>query len=197
MAKTIEVDEEQLLQDKKLRDTVATMMRHPKAKLLVQEAHKMVDPNAVTPDLDQAKIAYEPVQELSKKFDEFVAETKKEKTEREAADKLAKLNTDYEKGRSGLKAQKWTDDGIKKLEEFMEQKGILDHEIAAAAFEKLHPPQTPVVPGGSGAWNFMEMPTDGADADLKKLIESKGENNLLIDKMAHDAINEVRGQPRR
>lgn len=196
MGKKIEVDEEQLLFDTKLRNTVASMMKHPKAKLLVQEAHKMVDPEAITPDLDNAKIAQEPVKQLAEKFDAFVAETKKDKEEREKAEKLAKLNDNFENGRKMLKAQKWTEDGIKKLEEFMEQNGIINHEVAAAAFEKLHPPATPVVPSSTGSWNFLELQPDG-DADLKKLIESKGENSSLLDKMANDAISEVRGQPRR
>lgn len=196
MGKKVEIDEEQLLFDQKLRNTVASMMKHPKAKLLVQEAHKMVDPEAVTPDLEAAELAQEPVKKLSEKFDAFVADTKKEKEEREKAEKLAALNSNFETGRKMLKSQKWTDDGIKKLEEFMEQNGIISHEVAAAAFEKLHPPPAPVMPGGTGSWNFLELQPDG-DADLKKLIESKGENSSLLDKMAHDAISEVRGNPRR
>ncbi len=78
----------------------------------------------------------------------------------------------------------------------MEDKGILDADIAAAYFEKQHPPQAPVTPGGSGAWNFMDMPADG-DADLKKLVETKGESEQLIQKMAIDALNDVRGASRR
>ena len=195
--KVIEVDEEDLLRDQTLRSTLSKIMSNPKGKLLVQQAHKLVDPNAVTPELDNAKIQAEPVLELQKKFDDFVEATKVEKAEQEKNAKLAKLNSDYEAGRSALKSQKWTDDGIKKLEEFMEQKGILDHEIAALAFERLHPPQIPVTPGGSGAWNFMEVPTDDSGDYVKKLIESKGENAPLIDKAVNEAINEVRGQPRR
>ena len=197
MGKMVEVDEEQLLMDQQLRRTVQNILKHPKAKLLVQEAHKLADPNAPTPDLDTAKALNEPVLQLQKKFDEFVEKTEKDKAESEKNAKIAKLQSDYEAGRSMLRSQKWTDDGIKKLEEFMEQKGILDHEIAAAAFEKLHPPQTPVMPGGTGAWNFMEMANPDADADLKKLIETKGENSTLVDKMAFDAISELRGTSRR
>jgi len=150
----------------------------------------------VTPALDAYKAQNEPIQEVKKQLSEFMEAQKTEKADREKAEKLAKLNSDFESGRKSLKSQKWTDDGIKKLEEFMEQKGILDHEIAAAAFEKLHPPQTPVVPGGNGSWNFFDAPVDG-DADIKKLIESKGENTALVDKMAHEAIMETRGQTRR
>lgn len=195
MAK-VEVDEVELLNSRQLRDTVSKILNHPKAGPLVEEALKMVDPNAKTPRLDAVKIQNEPLEAMEKKFNDFVAETKKEKTEREDRERVAKLTANFEAGRTQLRQAKWTDDGIKKLEEFMEAKGIIDHEIAAAAFEKLHPPATPVMPGGTGAWNFLEMPSDG-DADLKKLIESKGENNSLLDKMAHDALNEVRGQPRR
>ena len=42
----------------------------------------------------------------------------------------------------------------------------------------------------------MENVNDG-EKDLKALIDSKGENNVLIDKMAREALFEVRGQTRR
>ena len=195
--KTVEVDEEDLVRSEQLRNTLGAIMRNPKAKLLAQQAHKLVDPNAITPELDAATAQNDSISGAEKKINEFIAAQEKRDADKAEADRLAKLNSDFESGRRSLKSQKWTDDGIKKLEEFMEQKGILDHEIAAAAFEKLHPPPTPVTPGGSGSWNFLDLPTEGADADLQKLIESKGENSALIDKMAHEAINEVRGQSRR
>ena len=196
MGKMVEVDEEQLLRDQQLRETVGRIAKHPKASLMVQEALKLVDPNAATPGLDAMREIQAPIVELQKKFDDFVTETKKEKEDRLAAEKQARLAADWEAGRKALRADKWTDDGIKKLEEFMEQKGILDHDIARAAFEKMHPPPAPVTPGGSGSWNFMEAPAEG-DVDLKKLIESRGENDTVLNKMVNDALAEVRGTARR
>ena len=192
MAKVnIEVDEEELVRNQKLRNTLAAMTKHPKAALLVEEAYKLVEPNAVTPALDAHKAQNEPIQAVQKQLSEFLEAQKAEKAEREKNEKLARLNADFDAGRKSLKGQKWTDDGIKKLEEFMEQKGILDHEIAAAAFEKLHPPQTPVTPNGSGSWNFLDVPKEGDD-DIKALIASRGENEGLLRKMSNEALMEVR-----
>ena len=78
----------------------------------------------------------------------------------------------------------------------MKEKGIVDPLIAAAYVEKMLPPQLPATPSGGTSWNFIEGVQDG-EADLKKLIESKGNYEPLIDKMAHEALSEVRGQVRR
>ena len=74
--------------------------------------------------------------------------------------------------------------------------GHLDPLDAAAIVEKSMPPQAPVTPGGSGAWNFMDTPNEG-EVDLKKMIETKGAQDRIPEKMAWDAINEMRGTPRR
>ena len=193
----IEVDEEELQRNQQLRRTLSAIMAHPQGKILAQKAHKLVDPNAVTPELDASEAVNVPVQAIEKKFNDFVAKTEKEQADREEKARMDRLTSEWKAGQASLLAQKWTPDGIKKLEEFMEQKGIVDHEIAAAAFEKLHPPQTPVMPGGTGAWNFLELPTDDTGEYVKKLIDSKGKNNIAVDNAAHAALNEVRGQPRR
>jgi hypothetical protein len=74
----------------------------------------------------------------------------------------------------------------------MDAKGILDPEDAALIFERDNPPPPPAMPGGSGPWNFMEPSPESGD-DIKKLIESKGENGLLLDKMVREGLAEVRG----
>lgn len=192
----IEVDEEQLIADRKLRGYVTALMANPKAKVKVQEAMKIVDPNAPTPELDQATAANEPVLALQKKFDDFVAETKTEKAEREKREKIDALNTNVKSGLQALRREGWTEEGIKAVEKIMEDQGILDPEIAAAYYEKKNPPPAPMTPGGTGAWNFMDMPSEGP-TDLKKLIETRGESDLVINKLANDALNEVRGLPSR
>jgi hypothetical protein len=196
MPKMVEIDEVELLQSQKLRDTVAKIMAHPEAALKVEEAYKMVDPKAVTPRLDQAKVAKEPVEAVQKQLDDLKASIAKEQSERADAAKRSELLASVQSGLARLRANGWTDDGIKGVEKIMEEKGILDADIAAAYFEKMHPPQSPVTPGGNSAWNFMDQAPDG-DADLKKLVETKGEHEGLIQKMAFDALNEVRGGSRR
>lgn len=196
MAKIVEVDEEQLIADRKLRGYVSALMGNPKAKLKVQEAMKIVDPNAQTPELDQQSTINEPVKALADRFEAFVNETKTEKAEREKAEKLGAIDTRMKAGLQQLRRDGWTEEGVKAVEKIMEDQGILDPEIAAAYYEKKNPPPAPMTPGGTGAWNFMELPSDGS-ADLKKLIETRGESDLVINKLANDALNEVRGISRR
>ena len=196
MPKMIEIDEEQFVKDTKLRETVAKIMSNPDAALKVEEALKMVDPAARTPRLDQAKVVQEPVAALRKEIDDLKAANDKSNSDRVAAEARARLHEGVQSGLNDLRRAGWTDDGIKGVEKIMEEKGILDPAVAAAFFEKQHPPQTPVKPGGSGAWNFMDMPAEGDD-DLKKLVETKGQNEGLTQKMAIDALNEVRGTSRR
>lgn len=196
MAKIVEITEEELLTHRQLQSVVGKIMSNPKAALLVEQARKLVDPNAPTPRIEQDKLLNEPVEAIKKEFEDFKKQQAEEKAEFEKKTRLEALNGTVTAGLAKLRRDGWTDDGIKEIEKLMEEKGILDPEIAAAYHEKMHPPQTPLTPGGSGAWNFMELPTDG-DADLKKLIETKGESPGLLDKMARDALNEVRGQSRR
>lgn len=195
MGKLVEVDEEQLLRDKNLRAQVERIMANTDARLLVEQAAKIVDKDAKTPLLDQRKVVEEPVSKIEKKLDEFIAAQNKDREEREAKAKREEINTQVSAGIARLRAAGWTDDGIKGVEKIMEEKGILDADIAAAYFEKQHPPQAPVKSGGTGAWNFLDQAPDG-DADLKKLVENRGQSEGLIDKMAMDALAEIRGSRR-
>ena len=192
MTKTIEVDETEFLRSEELRKTVEKMLAHPKARRKILEARKEFDPAAVIPELDQAKPTEDALAALSKQIEDLKKDSTEKDTQREQDRRLEDLNTRFAAGRAALKKQKWTEDGIKALEELMEKNGIVDHEIGVAYFETLHPPQTPVTPnGGSGSWNFLDVPKEGDD-DIKSLIASKGENEPLLRKMTNEALMEVR-----
>lgn len=196
MSKTVEISEEDFIRDQTLRNTVAKLKSDPKAWALVEQAAKIIDPKAPTPTLDQMRQQTEPLEALRKEIEDFKANAAKEKADRETSEKLSQLERNRSSGIAKLRAQGWTDDGIKGIEEIMEKKGVLDPEDAAAIFEKLHPPQAPVTPSGSGSWNFMALADDTA-TDIKKLVESKGESEQLVQKMAIDALNDIRGASRR
>ena len=192
----VEIDEAELRRYHMLGKTVQTILANPKAKRLVQQAHKLVDPNAVTPELDQEQVIQEPISNVEKKLDAFIEETKKEREEREKNERIAALKNKHTDGIAALRRQGWTDDGIAGVEKLMEEKGLLDPLDAAAIYEKAHPPQMPATPSGSTAWNFAEGIGDD-QADIKKLLETKGQNDLVVEKMANSVLNEVRAQSRR
>lgn len=189
----VELDEMEVARLRQIEQVAGKMMRDPKAKKLLEMAHKQVDPNAITPALDQERQIQEPVNAALERVKDLEAKLQTERDEREKAEKLSVLNKTINDGFAELRKQGWQEDGIKAVDALMQEKGILDPTIAAAYIEKTMPPQQPATPSGSGMWNFVGGIQDG-EADLKKLIDSKGEYEPLIDKMAHDALNEFRGR---
>lgn len=192
---TVEVDEEQVRRDNALRVTVSKILAKPESKALMEQAYKLVDPNAVTPELDARKIVDDRVGKTEATVAELRQQIADDKAAREQADRMSQLDAKVEKSFSRLRQQGVTEEGIAGVKKIMEDEGIVNPEIAWAHFEKLHPPQNPVAPN-TGSWNFLDQPAEGAD-DLKKLIETRGESNQLVDKMAFEALNEVRGVSRR
>ncbi len=193
---TVEVDEEEVRQNHRLRQTIATLMADPDTKLSLQKLVKKKFPTASTPELDAAEAVEAKQGSVSKEIDELKAQIAKDKQERDDRERLTKLNSDFEGGFERLRQAGWQKDGIDAVRKVMEEKGILDHDIAVAYIEKLHPPQSPLTPGGQGAWNFMDQVADD-ETDLKKMIETKGENGPLLDKLVRETLNDVRGNPPR
>lgn len=192
----LEIDEEEARRLATLDNAVRTIWANPEARKLVQQAQKLVDPKARTPDLDQEQAVLKPVSELSKKVDDFIEAQKAAAAEAAKNTKLGELKRLRDDGFAELRRQKYTDKGLEAIEKLMDEKGILDPLDAAAIFDKSNPPMAVMTPGGSSAWNFTALPAEGAD-NLKKLIETKGNNDLISEAMAWDAINEVRGASRR
>jgi hypothetical protein len=192
----IEVDEEEFKTLGRIRETVAKIAKDPEGKLLLQKAHKKVDPNAVTPDLDETEKLTATTSEWEKKFNELQTKIDTDKAEREKNEKLASLNAKMEAGRKALRDAGWTKEGIEGVEKLMEEKGILDHEIAAAYVERQNPPQEVMSPRAFGGFNFVEQPKDD-DAFLKALLDSKGDDDNAVLKAAVDAVGEMRHGARR
>lgn len=193
---TIEVDESEFASLKRVRDTVAKIANTPEAKKLLQKAHKLVDPNAVTPELDADEQKATANSEWEKKFNDLQAKFDADKAEREKNDNLAKLNSKFEAGRQALREQRYTPEGIQAVEKFMEERGIPDHLVAAAYLEKQNPPQEVMNPRAFGSFNFVEPPKDD-DAFLKALLDSKGDDDSAVLKAAVDAVADIRGNARR
>ena len=191
-----EIDEVELLRLKKQDATVHALMGNPKAKKKIFEAYKAVNPDVKIPEMEEAEAALAPVTELQKSVDALQKQIADDKAEREKQTSLSALNGNIESGLSKLRRAGWTDEGLGEVKKLMDERGILDPEIAAAYYEKQHPPATPVTPSGVGGWNFVENVQDG-EADLKKLLDSHGNNEALADKMARDTLAEVRGASRR
>lgn len=193
---TKEIDEVELLRLQKQDRTVHALMSNPKAKKKIFEAYKEHDPNARIPELEMEEAARAPVVALEKTVSDLQKQIADDKAEREKTAKLETLTGNIDKGKSKLRKDGWTDEGIAAVEKVMEERGILDVEVAAAFYEKQNPPQIPATPRGVGGFNFVESVQDN-EADLKQLLNTKGNSEALADKMAREALNEIRGASRR
>jgi hypothetical protein len=197
MSRIVEIDETELQKSTQLRAFVENIMRNPKAKRKLLEAQREVRPDdPMVKELDTP----EPLEEIRASHAKEIADLRKEIADREAKREQDEKITAYKRMRDdgilSLRGKGYQDAGIKAIEEIMDKKGILDPLDAAAIFERDNPPAAPVTPNRYGGWNFADPAPDDSD-DIKKLFETRGESNLLIDKMASNALADARGQPRR
>jgi ribosome assembly protein YihI (activator of Der GTPase) len=193
----VEIDEAELLEHRRMRGVLAKITADPKRKARLELLHKEVDPDVPTPTNDLLKPVDDAVAGVSKQIADLTKQLADEKAESEKQRNLAQLSARVDSGLASLKQQGWMDDGIAKVKAIMEEKGLLDVDDAVAIFERRNPPPAPIAPGGSGAWNFMDEVTNDADADIKKLIQTKGDSEPLLNQMVNKTLLEVRGSSRR
>ena len=197
MARLVEIDEDEFNRLKSLHGVASAIYANPKARLKLEEAQKMVNPNAATPALDELTARNEPIEGVNKRLAELEKTLAEERATHEREQKLSGIKAMQNEGFAKLRQQHFTTDGITAIEKLMEEKGILDPLDAAAIFEKHNPPQQVATPGGgSGGWNFLDAVGD-SDVDLKRLIETKGESEPLLNKMVNESLNDIRGVVRR
>jgi hypothetical protein len=191
----VEIDEAELLRLRRTGETVASMFKSPSAKRKLLEALKDVNPNdPAVKELDQPDPVMDRFSKLENELAAERAARAADKAEAEKNSKLESIQREQDAGFAALRREKWTDDGIAKVKAVMEEKGILDVAIAAKWVESQMPPPADIaMPGGTGGWNFADALAGEQDADLKRLIDTKGENEGLLRKMAGEAIAEVRG----
>lgn len=191
----VDIDEAELLRLRRTGEVVSAMYKSPSAKRKLLEALKDVRPD--DPAVKELETP-DPVQDRFAKLEAELAAERKARAdsdaERERSSKLDAIQREQNAGFDQLRRERWTDDGIAKVKSVMEEKGILDVAIAAKWVESQMPPPADIaMPGGTGGWNFADALAGESDVDLKKLIDSKGENEGLLRKMAGEAIAEVRG----
>jgi hypothetical protein len=179
-------------------------MKNPKSRRKVLEAQKIIEPDAKIPELDEP----DPLEAATKPLaDQIAALQKKIEDDAAARDRdgrIAQLQALKNEGIKKLRAEhRYLDEGIQAVEKIMEEKGILDPMDAAAIYERDHPPQNPVSQsGGTGGWNFAELPSSTDDIDDKYVdsLLKAGKNGIsegALSQRINQTISEVRGNARR
>lgn len=174
----VEIDETELASLRGVSQTVQTMLNDPEARRLVLTAQKKVNPKAVIPELDAATPVLAEVTSLK----ESVAKIEKlftdDRTQREEKDRLRELRERWNGGQAKLRASGYNAEGIAAIEKIMEEKGIADHEIAAAYFDRINPPAEPVA-SSSNRFDFPRKAPENDEA-LKALYAGDDETFLQM-----------------
>lgn len=194
----VEVDEVELQRLQKQDRTVHAMMANPKAKKKILEAYKEHDPTARIPELEIEEASRKPVIELQETVAKLQKKIEDDADERAKNATLSSIKDRIESSKLKFKRAGWFDEDLEKVERLMEEKGTTDFELAAAYYEKQHPPALPATPRGTGTWDFSEAATDD-DAYTKALLADKNAsgNDALAIREANKILNEIRGATRR
>lgn len=177
-----EVDDNTYGQLANLDAFVRRGLANPRTRRKLLEVQKTLNPDIAIPEIDES----DPVRnELA----DLRASVEKDKSDREEAERLGQMRQKWDAGKAFARKKGFTDESLGKLEEFMQQEGILTHQAAIPYYQELHPP--PVPAHGSGSrWDFFG-PEQGDDgADLKLLYE--GKDDEFLDKTVRDTLNKVR-----
>src|SRR6266851_4064959 len=199
MPKTVEIDEGEYNQMIALRNVASKIVADPKARRKLEEAQKLIDPNAATPMLDQDRLANEPLNVMKGELSAEIAALKKEREDEKREQTLASIADKQTKAFARLKNEnRYTEEGIEAVRKVMEAKGLLDVDDAVAIFERANPPAVPATPGGGmtgTSWGFADV-NDKSDELIKQLIASKGENDYVTNQMTTAALQDFRAGKR-
>ncbi|MDE2472855.1 MAG: hypothetical protein KGL35_30090, partial [Bradyrhizobium sp.] len=160
----VEIDESELRSHRAVTEAMQKLLSNPKTRGQLLRLQKEVNPDVVIPEVD----AVEPFQAEVGEVKNALAEMKKmladEQAAREAEKKQAELRASWDRGRTKLRNSGYTDEGLTAVEAFMEEQGIANHEVAAAAYERLHPPQTPVRAAATPGFDIFDSRNRNDDA---------------------------------
>ena len=184
-----ELDENEYAEFQRLKAVVGKVRQNPAALRKMQEAIADAVPEEVGPEIRIRQEMTEKIGGIEKTLADFVAEQRKEREERQSEETKRELEGRWLKGRAAARKAGYMDEGLDKLEAYMEEKGVADHEIAIPAFEKLNPPPEPVVSGNS-RFNFFDQPPQDMGLDLLM----KGDDEGFLRKAIPSALKEARGQ---
>lgn len=188
-----QIDESELLQYDAIKRAVDGMLANPESRKLVLQARKLSDPSVVIPELDAAA----PIEnELTKLRSEMAADREERaRLKQEAAEQkqIEKFEAGWNRQKAALRRSGWSDEGIQAVEAHAQERGLGDLEVAAAHWEKLHPPAEPAQSSGSGSWSFFDKPAEN-DTFVKDMIESRGEDESSLNAEISAALRDFRGQ---
>lgn len=188
----VEVEESELRAHQQVTGALNKLLANPKTRSKLLALQKEANPDLIIPELDAAAPVREEVTELSRQLAEFKKTMEDERSARVEAERVAGLRSDFEKGRSYLRDRGYTDEGITAVEKFMEENGVASHKVAAAAHERLYPPQEPIRSSGGNRFDLFD-PNDRSAEHMKALFADP-DNPMALDALVNETLRATRGR---
>lgn len=183
-----ELTEAQLAEFQNIDAFVRRGLAHPKTRRKILEVQKTLNPDTAIPEIDESDPIREELATLRGDIAKDREDRERRDAEREEQQRLAQLSTKWTAGQTLARKKGYADEGLSKLEKFMEEQGILNHEAAIPYYEQLNPPPSPAISSGT-RWDFFgPQPADGPD--LKLLYD--GHDEQWLNTVIPDTLNRVR-----
>lgn len=199
---TIEVDENEYLALKRDNPELlkvaqfvnAALNSNPAARRKILEAQKLLNPDAPIPELDASK----PMEDSIAALRQEIADEKKARetaaAEATTATTRAKAEEKWALGRAALKAEGYQEEGLEKVEKFMVDNGIIDHRIAAAAYESQHPQPTSVSAVAPTSFDMLRQRTQAPDDLFPKMLDRSMSPDDFLNQAVASTLSEIRGR---
>lgn len=193
----VEVDERQLAYLRNTEQTVKALLRNPKTRGPILAAYKAHNPNAAIPEIDTRQMMAQGFQQIRKEIGDFINSERTARQTKETQETLDRLKEAVENGRQMLRSRGYTDEGIKKVEEFRDAKGLLEYEDAVKLYEVDNPPAQ--ISDNMGAMSMFNsvIAQDDSNEFHKRLFDSMGEDSGAVEREALNTIRDMRGATRR
>ncbi len=181
----VEIDETELMNHRNIAGAVQKMLGNPKTRGMLLEAQKIINPNAVIPEIDSQKPVMDAVSSVREELKALKDQREADKAEAAQEKTLNDLRARWETGRAKAKRAGYTAEGLQLLEAFMEEKGVADHDIAMPAFERANPRAEAVDSTGSNRFDpFQSMKSEGDD--MKLLLD--GDDQHFLNKRIKETL---------
>lgn len=199
---TVQIEESDLIAKNNLAAHFDKLLKNPKARKLLHQATKEVDPSAVIPEIDGPAEVLTVVNDLRGEIAAMRKADEDRRTQEESDKKLQAFQNTWNGQKDRLRSQGWQDEGLEAIEKLAQERGLVDLEAAAALFEKQHPPQNPIAPAslGLGGFDLVNPPESDAkdiEAMVKSFGETKTDDNMALGHLINAALNDVRSGGRR
>ncbi len=188
----VEVDETQWASATRVVGTVEKMLANPQTRRAILEAQKVLNPNLSIPEIDAPAAGMARIAQLEAALEAQRQAFEDDKKGRAEEKRRQTLEEKWDAGRNRLKRAGWSDEGISKVEKFMEERLVADHEVAAAAFERLNPEPAAVVTSSPNRFDLFATKNSGASDEASKMLLAGNDEGFLAN-MIPQTLAELRG----